>query len=100
MSKQKVSLTLDEALVGAIDAMAKEANEKRSQCIERLLIEATSHSGWVEFLRLRGLPSDIKGAMDTGGWHNHDGPIEVIFRQTAKDHAKWEKQSRKRGRRE
>ena len=93
MPKNRLSVTVDADLIAAIDTIAEQANENRSECVERLLAQSIGDddSGLVEFLKIRGPLNQVRDWMRHEDFFNEadkveaeDGPVELVFRVTQK----------------
>lgn len=101
--KDKIAISMDGKLRARIDAIAKETVESRSQVIERLC-EERLETDYVEFVRLKALPTQIRQFVK--GWvirgedeeadsfvvHDDDGPVEMVLRAPRRE---WEQAMKK-----
>lgn len=92
MAKKQLSLTIDSEIVDRIDQIAKERNQNRSECIERILEHALGDdgSGLVEFFRIKAPVDEIIHWMRTADVfkdkhkipEGEDGLTELVLRVT------------------
>lgn len=86
--KKNTSITVDAEVMKQIDHYAKRKKLNRSEAIERLCAEALraadGSAGYVEFVRLTALPSQVRDVLGSFLQHDKDGPVEAILRVTKK----------------
>lgn len=92
MTKLKTSISLDEKLLAQLDRQAEADGVSRSEMIERLCRRSLEEEPKVEFFRLTGMPTQIQSVISAMGWHDDDGPVELVLRIPAAD---WEELAKK-----
>lgn len=92
MTKLKTSISLDEKLLAQLDRQAAADGVSRSELIERMCRRSMEEEPQIEFLRFRALPTQIKSVISAMGWHDEDGPVELVLRIPAAD---WEELGKK-----